>query len=225
MARGLRSSRLKANNTKLRRDVFGPIENARIERLSKKLTDLSSTLTATPQLNVGYAEEAAAGNSKEEDFKDEGMWNVKELPLPNTFTNTCLPSRLPNAHLYRCATCAALQGSMKSQQTLSPPEPRRLSSIYQDQMIPRPRDPHATGLGVALNIQFGQKQPTEAQESFRTPTYNNNIAMGLSEDSSDEDFFHIVGLSGADGPTIDSHGSSIHWRMDPELLPTAYPTV
>jgi hypothetical protein len=224
MARGLRSSRLKANNTKLRRDVFGPIENARIERLSKKLTDLSSTSTATPQLNVGNAEEAAAGTAKEEDFKDEGMWNVEELPLPNTFTNTSPPTRLPNTHPSPWATDAALQGSMKSKPALSPPDNHSLSLVYHDHINPQLRTQYASGLGIVFSIQFDQKQPNEAQEALRTPTTNNNnIAMELSEDSSDEDFFHVVGLSGADGPIIDSHSSSIHWWMDPALLPTAYP--
>jgi hypothetical protein len=215
---------LKANNTKLRRDVFGPIENARMERLSKKLTDLSSTSTstATPQLNVGNAEEAAAGNSKAEDFKDEGMWNVEELPLPNTFTNNCPPARLSDTHPYGWATCAALQGSMKSEPTLSPPESHHPSLLYRDQIIQRPRNPSASGLGIAFNIKFIQNQHIEAQESLRTPTTDNEIAMELSGDSSDEDFFHVVGLSGADGPLIDSHGSLIHWRIDPALLPTAY---
>lgn len=42
MAKGLRSSRKKANNTKLRAKVFGPVENARKERLSAKLLELAA---------------------------------------------------------------------------------------------------------------------------------------------------------------------------------------
>ena len=42
MAKGLRSSRNKTNNLKLRSKVFGPVEDARKERLSAKLHELAS---------------------------------------------------------------------------------------------------------------------------------------------------------------------------------------
>ena len=42
MAKGLRSSRKKTNNSKLRSHVFGPVEDARKERLSAKLLELAS---------------------------------------------------------------------------------------------------------------------------------------------------------------------------------------
>lgn len=42
MAKGLRSSRNKANKSELRSNVFGPVETARKERLSAKLIELAS---------------------------------------------------------------------------------------------------------------------------------------------------------------------------------------
>lgn len=42
MAKGARASTIKANNAKLKRQVFGPIEEARTERLSAKLLELAS---------------------------------------------------------------------------------------------------------------------------------------------------------------------------------------
>ena len=42
MGKGLRSSRNKSNKSKLRSDVFGPVEHARKERLSAKLVELAS---------------------------------------------------------------------------------------------------------------------------------------------------------------------------------------
>ena len=42
MAKGLRSSRNKVNNSKLRMKVFGPVEDARKDRLSAKLLELAS---------------------------------------------------------------------------------------------------------------------------------------------------------------------------------------
>jgi len=42
MAKGLRASVIKRNNSKLRARVFGPVENARTARLSAKLLELAS---------------------------------------------------------------------------------------------------------------------------------------------------------------------------------------
>ncbi|TVY28641.1 hypothetical protein LHYA1_G002344 [Lachnellula hyalina] len=42
MAKGARASTNKANNVKLKANVFGPVENARTERLSAKLLELAS---------------------------------------------------------------------------------------------------------------------------------------------------------------------------------------
>jgi hypothetical protein len=42
MAKGARASTRKANNSKLKSRVFGPVETARTERLSAKLLELAS---------------------------------------------------------------------------------------------------------------------------------------------------------------------------------------
>ena len=42
MAKGLRASTRKRNNTKLRSTVFGPASDARTERLSAKLREIAS---------------------------------------------------------------------------------------------------------------------------------------------------------------------------------------
>ena len=42
MAKGLRSSRTKVNNSKLRSKIFGPVEDERKQRLSAKLLELAS---------------------------------------------------------------------------------------------------------------------------------------------------------------------------------------
>lgn len=42
MAKGARASTKKANNTRLKAGVFGPVESARNERLSAKLLELAS---------------------------------------------------------------------------------------------------------------------------------------------------------------------------------------
>ena len=57
MAKGLRSSKNKANNMKLRAKVFGPIENARKERLSAKLLELASKPHAPAEVDTKMADE------------------------------------------------------------------------------------------------------------------------------------------------------------------------
>lgn len=42
MAKGARASTKKANNVRLKGKVFGPVETARVERLSAKLLELAS---------------------------------------------------------------------------------------------------------------------------------------------------------------------------------------
>ena len=42
MAKGLRSSRVKRNKSKLRSNIFGSVESSRKERLSAKLLELAS---------------------------------------------------------------------------------------------------------------------------------------------------------------------------------------
>jgi hypothetical protein len=48
MAKGARASVRKANNVRLKSQVFGPVENARMERLSAKLLELASQPTPKP---------------------------------------------------------------------------------------------------------------------------------------------------------------------------------
>jgi len=52
MAKSSRASSRKSNNQKLKKNVFGPIETARAERLSAKLLELASTPKETPAKEV-----------------------------------------------------------------------------------------------------------------------------------------------------------------------------
>lgn len=56
MAKGLRSSRNKANKSKLRSNVFGPAEIARKERLSAKLIELASKIQSNPEEDLKMAD-------------------------------------------------------------------------------------------------------------------------------------------------------------------------
>ncbi|KAF5871108.1 putative gpi ethanolamine phosphate transferase protein [Botrytis fragariae] len=67
MAKGARSSSIKANNSALKAKVFGPVENARAERLNAKLMELISqpkpsakTEDADMEAKEGKGEEASA---------------------------------------------------------------------------------------------------------------------------------------------------------------------
>ena len=54
MAKGLRSSVKKANKARLRSQVFGPIEEARKERLSAKLLEMASQPNLTKDVNMEF---------------------------------------------------------------------------------------------------------------------------------------------------------------------------
>ena len=49
MAKGARASTIKANNARLKSNVFGPVETARTERLSQKLLELASQPKPRPE--------------------------------------------------------------------------------------------------------------------------------------------------------------------------------
>ena len=57
MAKGLRSSRNKINNSKLRSKVFGPVEDERKQRLSAKLLELASKPATKAQEDAKMVEE------------------------------------------------------------------------------------------------------------------------------------------------------------------------
>lgn len=57
MAKGLRSSRNKANNSKLRSKIFGPVEDERKQRLSAKLLDLASKPATKAQEDAKMVDE------------------------------------------------------------------------------------------------------------------------------------------------------------------------
>lgn len=56
MAKGARASVRKANNVRLKNQVFGPVENARMERLSAKLLELAAQPTPKPAKEDGEME-------------------------------------------------------------------------------------------------------------------------------------------------------------------------
>jgi len=62
MAKSSRASSRKSNNQKLKKNVFGPIETARAERLSAKLLELASKPKEAPAKEVEM-EDAAAGDA------------------------------------------------------------------------------------------------------------------------------------------------------------------
>ena len=57
MAKGLRSSRNKVNNSKLRSKIFGPVEDERKQRLSAKLLELASKPATKAQQDAKMVDE------------------------------------------------------------------------------------------------------------------------------------------------------------------------
>lgn len=56
MAKGLRASTKKANRAKLRSKVFGPVEDARMQRLSSRLMEIASRPESKAAQYVGVVE-------------------------------------------------------------------------------------------------------------------------------------------------------------------------
>ncbi|TGO09233.1 hypothetical protein BTUL_0174g00160 [Botrytis tulipae] len=69
MAKGARSSSIKANNSALKAKVFGPVENARAERLNAKLMELISQPKPSAKTE-DVSMEAKEGKDEEASAKD-----------------------------------------------------------------------------------------------------------------------------------------------------------
>ncbi|KAK3313401.1 hypothetical protein B0H66DRAFT_565994 [Apodospora peruviana] len=66
MAKSARASQIKANNQKLKKNVFGPIEAARTARLSAKLLELASQPKPVKEVEMKIIDDDAAAEAKEE---------------------------------------------------------------------------------------------------------------------------------------------------------------
>ncbi|KAH6684161.1 hypothetical protein B0J14DRAFT_693408 [Halenospora varia] len=77
MAKGARASVRKANNVRLKTQVFGPVENARMERLSAKLLELAAQpKPAREDITMDTEEDATKASAVDpatEDKTAEGM--------------------------------------------------------------------------------------------------------------------------------------------------------
>ncbi|KAK7750963.1 hypothetical protein SLS62_007096 [Diatrype stigma] len=76
MAKSSRSSVRKANNQRLKRNVFGPVEAARNERLSAKLVELASQ--PKPEQPEASSEMKVVDDAEEEDEEAAGASTAKE---------------------------------------------------------------------------------------------------------------------------------------------------
>ncbi|KAK7908338.1 hypothetical protein PG985_015641 [Apiospora marii] len=66
MAKSSRASTIKANNQRLKRNVFGPVEAARLERLSAKMREIAAQPKPTPEVEMKPVEEAEEANATEQ---------------------------------------------------------------------------------------------------------------------------------------------------------------
>ena len=76
MAKSARSSRTKRNNSNLRKKVFGPVYDARTERLSAKLMELANTPKPDEEKKMDVEEdkgEGETGTAAEDPMEDEDM--------------------------------------------------------------------------------------------------------------------------------------------------------
>ncbi|KAK0711619.1 hypothetical protein B0H67DRAFT_646974 [Lasiosphaeris hirsuta] len=65
MAKSSRSSQIKTNNQKLKRNVFGPIEAARLARISAKLTEIAAQPKPLRDVDMEIVNEDATAEIKD----------------------------------------------------------------------------------------------------------------------------------------------------------------
>ncbi|KAL8701385.1 MAG: hypothetical protein Q9224_000529 [Gallowayella concinna] len=127
MAKGLRSSVKKANRARLRSQVFGPVENARKERLSAKLLEtagqpsasardepmtLDDSVISPIRSDTSSAHFTASSNAKSTETASEG---VEMIPSDDALNQiTCKPCILPLCNIcFKNATLTAPSSSIK----------------------------------------------------------------------------------------------------------------
>ncbi|KAK0512947.1 hypothetical protein JMJ35_004964 [Cladonia borealis] len=81
MAKGLRSSRNKANNSKLRSNIFGPVEDERKQRLSAKLLELASKPATKAGEDAKMVDEQEPTSPKEAEAEADIHSNEQEMDV------------------------------------------------------------------------------------------------------------------------------------------------
>ncbi|KAK8049256.1 hypothetical protein PG994_010986 [Apiospora phragmitis] len=66
MAKSSRASTVKANNQRLKRNVFGPVEAARLQRLSAKMREIAAQPKPTPEVEMKPVDEGGEANATEQ---------------------------------------------------------------------------------------------------------------------------------------------------------------
>ncbi|KAG9628927.1 hypothetical protein KCU64_g17681, partial [Aureobasidium melanogenum] len=90
MGKGLRSSVNKTNNRKLKKNVFGPVETARTERLSQKLLELASQpKPPKSDMEVEESNDSKQAESEAKATNANGALNALAIPVPKSLAHQC----------------------------------------------------------------------------------------------------------------------------------------
>ncbi|THW43341.1 hypothetical protein D6C83_04230 [Aureobasidium pullulans] len=90
MGKGLRSSVNKTNNRKLKKNVFGPVETARTERLSQKLMELASQpKPPKSEMEVEESSDSKQAESEAKAANANGALNALAIPVPKSLAHQC----------------------------------------------------------------------------------------------------------------------------------------
>ncbi|KAH7122502.1 hypothetical protein B0J11DRAFT_531672 [Dendryphion nanum] len=97
MAKGLRASSKKSNRSKLRARVFGPVEDARTERLHAKLLEVvqqqKPEQPAKKEMDIDSADEDSKDAGKEDDFPKGSYFHTAKIP--RSFSDDEDPRHIP----------------------------------------------------------------------------------------------------------------------------------
>ncbi|KAI5203179.1 hypothetical protein E4T39_04368 [Aureobasidium subglaciale] len=90
MGKGLRSSTNKVNNRKLKKNVFGPVEKARTQRLSEKLQELASQpKPPKADTEVEESSDSKQAASEAKAANANGALNALAIPVPKSLAHQC----------------------------------------------------------------------------------------------------------------------------------------
>ncbi|KAK7539023.1 hypothetical protein IWX46DRAFT_642848 [Phyllosticta citricarpa] len=85
MAKSSRSSVKKTNNQKLKKNVFGPVENARAQRLSERLLELAQQpRPAKDEMEVEKDQHPESNDARPEETEAAGLSIFASWPVPST---------------------------------------------------------------------------------------------------------------------------------------------
>ncbi|KAK3944310.1 hypothetical protein QBC46DRAFT_374957 [Diplogelasinospora grovesii] len=113
MAKSARSSTIKSNNQKLKKNVFGPVELARAERLSAKLLELAAQPKPQRDVEMKPVNEETTDESKDESAAKDDTMEVDSTSKPAAGDKQSAKKKIEKRRVKRSAIVFPKYGEKK----------------------------------------------------------------------------------------------------------------